>query len=76
MSRLKSHTEQIAQDLSHQHGFSIEAVRHMIRAIDAGWGRMASFEHPEFGGPGSIPGQGSHFLFLNLQLLTYEMHCE
>ncbi|KEZ78638.1 SHOCT domain-containing protein [Salinisphaera hydrothermalis] len=52
MSRLKPHTEQIAQDLSHQHGFSIEAVRHMIRAIDAGWGRMASFDHPEFGGQG------------------------
>lgn len=52
MSRLKPHTEQIAQDLSHQHGFSIEAIRHMIRAVDAGWGRMASFDHPEFGGPG------------------------
>lgn len=24
----------------------------MIRAVDAGWGSMASFDHPEFGGPG------------------------
>lgn len=52
MSRLKSLTEQIAEDLAHQHGFSIDAVRHMIRAVDAGWGGMASFDHPEFGGPG------------------------
>ena len=52
MSRLKPHTERIAEDLAHQHGFSIEAVRHMIRAVDAGWGGMASFDHPEFGGPG------------------------
>ncbi len=52
MSRLKPHTEQIAEDLARQHGFSIDAVRHMIRAVDAGWGGMASFDHPEFGGPG------------------------
>ncbi|WP_423822030.1 SHOCT domain-containing protein [Salinisphaera sp. SPP-AMP-43] len=52
MTRLTSRAEQIADDLARQHGFSTEAVRHMIRAVDAGWGSMASFDHPEFGGPG------------------------
>ncbi|AWN15310.1 SHOCT domain-containing protein [Salinisphaera sp. LB1] len=52
MSRLKPHTEQIAADLAQRHGFSRDAVRHMIRTVDAGWGGMAAFDHPEFGGPG------------------------
>lgn len=52
MTRLRSHTEQVASDLAHRHGFSMDAVRHMIYAVDAGWGGMAAFDHPEFGGPG------------------------
>ncbi|GJD84766.1 SHOCT domain-containing protein [Methylobacterium haplocladii] len=40
------------QALSEKHGVSPEAVRHMLRALDSGGGRMAQFDHPEFGGMG------------------------
>ncbi len=52
MSCLKPHTEQIAAELAQRHRFSMEAVQHMIRAVDAGWGGMAAFDHPEFSGSG------------------------
>ncbi|HET7313403.1 SHOCT domain-containing protein [Salinisphaera sp.] len=52
MSPLTAHTEQIAEELAQRHGFSSDAVGHMMRAVDAGWGGMAAFDHPEFGGPG------------------------
>ena len=52
MSGLKPHAESIADDLAQRCGFSTPAVLHMMRAVDAGWGGMASFDHPEFGGPG------------------------
>lgn len=38
--------------LAQQHGFSQEAVSHMLEAVVAGRGSMAQFNHPEFGGSG------------------------
>ena len=35
-----------------RHGFGPDASMAMWRAIAAGYGRMAQFQHPEFGGPG------------------------
>lgn len=44
--------QQIAQTLSNRHGFSTEAVSHMLTAVYNGNGNMAQFSHPEFGGSG------------------------
>jgi hypothetical protein len=44
--------QQIAQTLSNRHGFSIDAVTHMLTAVYNGNGSMAQFSHPEFGGSG------------------------
>lgn len=38
--------------LAAQHGFSIEALNELYRAISAGGGAMAQFSHPELGGAG------------------------
>ncbi|GJE54344.1 SHOCT domain-containing protein [Methylobacterium thuringiense] len=38
--------------LAEKHGVSPEAVRHMLQALESGGGRMAQFDHPEFGGMG------------------------
>jgi hypothetical protein len=44
--------ERIAGDLAWRHGFSVDAVTHMMRAVLNGNGSMAQFSHPEFGGSG------------------------
>lgn len=43
--------EQIA-DIASRHGFSTAAVTHMLDAMVTGYGGMAQFNHPEFGGSG------------------------
>ncbi|WP_375465639.1 SHOCT domain-containing protein [uncultured Methylobacterium sp.] len=40
------------QAVAERHGVSLEAVRHLMRALEAGNGTMAQFEHPELGGMG------------------------
>jgi hypothetical protein len=44
--------EQVRARLASQHGFSIEALDELSRAISAGGGAMAQFSHPELGGSG------------------------
>jgi len=44
--------ERIAGDLARRHGFSVDAVTHMMFAVLNGNGSMAQFSHPEFGGSG------------------------
>ncbi|KLU05760.1 hypothetical protein RISK_002392 [Rhodopirellula islandica] len=52
MLPLSSMGQQIAQTLSNRHGFSVDAVSHMLTAVYNGNGSMAQFSHPEFGGSG------------------------
>ncbi|MCJ2111152.1 SHOCT domain-containing protein [Methylobacterium sp. E-025] len=40
------------QIVADRHGVSLEAVRHLMRALEAGNGTMAQFDHPELGGMG------------------------
>lgn len=40
------------QTIADRHGVSLDAVRHLIRALEAGQGRMAQFNHPDLGGFG------------------------
>ena len=40
------------QAIAERHGVSVEAVQHLVRALEAGHGTMAQFDHPEFGGLG------------------------
>lgn len=40
------------QPLADKHGFSLEAVRYMLHALERGNGTMAQFDHPAFGGMG------------------------
>lgn len=46
------------QTLADRHGFGIETVRHVARALDAGHGTMAQFNHPELGGFGQWSAGG------------------
>jgi len=38
--------------IAQRHGVSVEAVRHLMRALEAGHGTMAQFDHPDLGGMG------------------------
>lgn len=40
------------QALATRHGVSLEAVRHLLRALQSGQGNMAQFDHPDLGGFG------------------------
>ncbi|WP_232628298.1 SHOCT domain-containing protein [Methylobacterium sp. Leaf118] len=40
------------QALADRHGVSLEGVRHLVRALEAGHGNMAQFDHPDLGGFG------------------------
>lgn len=40
------------QSLAERHGVSLEAVRHLLRALQSGQGNMAQFDHPDLGGFG------------------------
>ena len=46
---LKPEGGKIASDLAQRHGLSIDAVTQMLGAVFKGNGRMAQFDHPEFG---------------------------
>ncbi|TWU23679.1 SHOCT domain-containing protein [Bythopirellula polymerisocia] len=52
MRQLSPQGQQIVNDLSQRHGFSQDAVTHMMLAVLNGNGSMAQFSHPEFGGSG------------------------
>ncbi|KAB1075046.1 SHOCT domain-containing protein [Methylobacterium planeticum] len=38
--------------IAERHGVSVDAVRHLLRALEAGHGTMAQFDHPDLGGMG------------------------
>ena len=40
------------QTVADRHGVSLDAVRHLLRALERGQGRMAQFDHPDLGGMG------------------------
>ncbi|GJD42472.1 hypothetical protein AFCDBAGC_0310 [Methylobacterium cerastii] len=40
------------QIVADRHGVGLDAVRHLLRALEAGNGTMAQFDHPELGGMG------------------------
>ena len=52
MRQLTAEGQRIVQDLSNRHGFSVDAVTHMLFAVLNGNGSMAQFNHPEFAGSG------------------------
>lgn len=52
MPALEPEGQRLVQELAGRHGFGEEAVAQMLAAIVAGKGRMAQFEHAEFGGRG------------------------
>lgn len=52
MSRLSPQGEAMVDELAQRHGFSRDAVTHMLFAVRDGNGGMAQFSHPEFGGSG------------------------
>lgn len=52
MPQLTSQGQNVVTDLARRHGFSDDAVSHMLLAVLNGNGDMAQFFHPEFGGSG------------------------
>jgi hypothetical protein len=52
MQQLTPQGQQIVSELAHRHGFSQDAVTHMLVAVLNGNGSMAQFNHPEFAGGG------------------------
>ncbi len=52
MRQLTAEGQRIVADLSQRHGFSQDAVTHMLFAVANGNGTMAQFNHPEFAGSG------------------------
>jgi hypothetical protein len=52
MQHLTPQGRQIVDDIASRHGFSQDAVTHMLIAVLNGNGSMAQFGHPEFGGSG------------------------
>jgi hypothetical protein len=52
MPELTEQGRRIVNELSARHGFSADAVQHMMIAVMNGNGTMAQFSHPEFAGSG------------------------
>ncbi|MCG6939912.1 MAG: SHOCT domain-containing protein [Thiohalocapsa sp.] len=52
MQQLTPEGQRLVADLSQRHGFSPDAVTHMLFAVLHGNGSMAQFDHPEFAGSG------------------------
>lgn len=52
MSTPTSSGPRVVRDAARTHGFSEAAVRHLLDALQKGGGRMAQFDHAEFGGSG------------------------
>lgn len=52
MQHLTPQGQQIVEDIALRHGFSQDAVTHMLVAVLNGNGSMAQFSHLEFGGSG------------------------
>ena len=52
MQELTPRGRQRVEELRQQHRFSSEAVADLVRALVAGRGTMAQFDHPELGGRG------------------------
>lgn len=52
MGQLSPEGQQVVNDLAQRHGFSNDAVTHMMFAVLNGNGSMAQFNHPEFAGSG------------------------
>jgi hypothetical protein len=52
LQQLTPEGQQIVNDLSQRHGFTPDAVTHMLFAVLNGNGTMAQFNHPEFAGSG------------------------
>jgi len=52
MRQLSPDGQRIANDLANRHGFSLDAVTHMMFAVLNGNGSMAQFSHGEFAGSG------------------------
>ncbi len=52
MTLLTSEGQTLVNDVAARHGFSPEAVTHMLVALDQGAGSQAQFNHWEFGGMG------------------------
>ncbi|KQP09259.1 SHOCT domain-containing protein [Methylobacterium sp. Leaf93] len=48
----------VLQTVADRHGVSVDAVRHLMRALEAGNGTMAQFNHPELGGFGQWSSGG------------------
>lgn len=46
------------QKVADRHGVSLDAVRHLVRALERGHGRMAQFDHPDLGGMGQWTAGG------------------
>lgn len=56
MRKLSEKAEHTVDELAQRHGFSRAAVLNMFDALSRGNGRMAQFDHPEFGGSGQWMG--------------------
>ncbi len=52
MQQLTSEGQRVVNNLATRHGFSTDAVTHMLYAVLNGNGRMAQFNHSEFAGSG------------------------
>jgi len=52
MPQLTESGKSIVNDLSNRHGFSRDAIEHMLVSVINGNGQMAQFSHPEFAGYG------------------------
>src|SRR5271167_2824647 len=58
MQQLSEEGRRLVQDAAQRRGFSDEAVTEMLRAVSAGYGNQAQFNHPEFGGMGQWSSGG------------------
>ena len=52
MAQLSNEGQGIVSDMAMRHGFSEDAVKHMLIAVNNGGGTQAQFDHWEFGGMG------------------------
>jgi hypothetical protein len=59
MAQISPEGLRAVEEIAHRTGFSPDAVSTMLMSVIAGRGRMAQFNHPEFGGSGQWMGGGA-----------------
>ncbi len=75
MQQLSQAGQQVIAGMAQRHGFSVDAVMHMLDGVVRGNGSMAQFNRGEFSGSGQWMRGGMTMVSVSLQAVTFDLSC-